>query len=159
MFVNQEILKELRDIHWPEPPAIWPFAFGYYVVLALLILAALATIYFFLWGRTRQKLRKAIMGELNLMETAFVSDGDTARLQTAIGALLRRMVFLRNPDDLSRASDLDQMAPTLMKILPNAKKTTQLIEYLKRDRFKRSPSIDGVLLVNLVREQIKRCRI
>jgi hypothetical protein len=157
--VNKEILSQLRDIHWSTPATIWPLAFGYYVVLIPLILCAIAMLYFFVFKQKSRRLKKEIMHEFLIIESCFAQDSDVANLQCSLNALLRRIVFLKRPEEFERSSDLDRMNSTLIDIFPRRKMTAQLIELLKKDRFHKDPDVDGMLLLNLVREQIKRCRI
>jgi hypothetical protein len=157
--VNTATLKELRDIHWPKPPSFWPLATGYYIVLVLVILMVVLSIYYFLYRYRKNIIRRQLLSELNAMELTFKEFGDKARLQADISALLRRIVFLKNPDSVARASDLQKIALALTKILPSPQRTAQLVDQLEKDRFHKDPQIDGGWLLSLTREQIKRCRI
>lgn len=150
-------LSELKDIHWPDPPGIWPLAAGYYLVLLLLILLGLALVYFLLWGFRKYQLKKAINQELRQIEAQFYLDQNVGQVQARVSALLKRLVFYQDKEQ-NRALDLSAMAINIKKILPGPK-TDELLKLLETDRYKKDPQTDGQLLLNLAREQIKRCRI
>lgn len=155
--MQQDPLSQLRDIHWPDPIGFWPLAFGYYVVLLLLIMLSCLVIYF-LWGKKNRQVKKALWQEFLHIEQQYAQERDVAMLQASISALLKRMVFFKHGDKFKKSSDLLAMSEALKNMMP-AKKTTELLELLAKDRFYKAPSIDGNLLLNLAREQIKRCRI
>lgn len=157
--MNTDVLKDLRDIHMPEAPSVWPLAIGYYVVLVLLGIAVVAILYYVLIERKNRRLKKEIWQELNALDARYQSDGDNAAVQAGATALLKRLVFLKNRRELSRASDLDDLMEALNEMFPNQEKTAQLIALIKKDRFSKQPDIDGALLLTMLREQIKRCRI
>jgi hypothetical protein len=156
--MNEEILSQLKDIHWPKPPSIWPLALGYYVVifLGLVILAFLG--YFFFVVRKRLKFRRIILSELSLIELAYIKSPDAARVQASICALLRRILFYKSKN-LSPSFDLLEAQETLLNLFPDREKLGNLITLLNKDRFHKSPDVDGLLLIKLVREQFKKCRI
>lgn len=157
--MNEDILQQLRDIHWPAPPSIWPLAMGYYVVLAAVTIVALVLLYYFIWGRVRLQQKRSILRELSHIETSYENDPDVAHLQASVSALLRRIIFLKDPKNAERSIDLVCADGVLAKIFSDRKKTEHLVTLLSKDRFHKAPDVDGALLLKLTREQIKRCRI
>ena len=155
--MNPEILNQLKDIHEPMPPSSWPLAIGYYIVFAVIAMVVGMVLYFFL-GKKSRRLKKTVLLELSDIESAFVNDADTARLQASVAALLRRMVFTKQKD-VSRAIELCQIEHALFRVFTNRDKTKTIIELIEKDRYRSMPDIDGSVLLNLVREQIKQCRI
>ena len=85
--MQQDPLIELKDIHWPDPLGFWPLAFGYYVVLLLIILLSILAIYF-IWGRRNRHVKKALWQEFLLIEQQYAQERDVAILQASISALL-----------------------------------------------------------------------
>lgn len=156
--VNDDPLSELRDIHWPKPIGIWPLAIGYYLTIIILLLVIFGLVYYFLVGRRRRRLRNGIRQELSLIEDQFLNNGDVAMVQAMISALLKRLVFFKYGDMFQKSSELSSMTGAINKILPG-NKTKKLLELLSQERFQKFPAVDGKLLLNLAREQIKRCRI
>ncbi|HXW53585.1 MAG TPA: DUF4381 domain-containing protein [Myxococcota bacterium] len=157
--MNEEILSQLKDIHWPKPPPFWPLAIGYYgaFILALILLASGV---FFAWRwQKRQKIRRAITQEFLLIRKNFADDLDVARLQASISALLRRIIFHKSQSGHAKNADLKALATPLEKIFPNREKNDLIIDLVETDRFMKSPRVDGEHLLKLVGEQLKRCRI
>lgn len=61
-------LPKLHDIHLPDSPGIWPLAIGWWILLGLVLLAAL---WFYLRWRKQRKLkeqRDLIFSKLNALE-------------------------------------------------------------------------------------------
>lgn len=67
--MSQDLLSQLRDIHYPPPISIWPLAIGWYVVFALLVLLFLLAGY--LWYRyiKRHRLKKIVLMRLEKLQT------------------------------------------------------------------------------------------
>lgn len=156
--MNEEILKELRDIHWPPPPSWWPLAWGYYVAIVAACLLIAFLVYFFLVIKKRMRVRKTILRELSEIEFSYRENGDVALLQASIAGLLRR-ILVYSSKDYNPASKLEDARQPLLKLFRDHKKLVNLVELLKKDRFHKSPNIDGSSLIKLVREQLKKCRI
>lgn len=137
---------------------MWPLAIGYYVVMLILLFLILALVYYFLWGRKKRQLKKSIRAELLHIEAQYLENGDVALVQAKISALIKRLVFFKYGDKYLRSSDLLSLSEAIKKILPG-KRTDELVRLLSKERFQKNPQTDGQLLLNLAREQIKRCRI
>ncbi len=61
-------LKDLKDIHLPDPVSFWPPAPIWYLVAALALFALIAIVYF-IWKRQRNKrLQKRALKELEKIE-------------------------------------------------------------------------------------------
>lgn len=90
-------LSQLRELHLPEAPGVWPPAPGWYLLLlAVLILLAGGA---WLWhrGRAQRRLRRAVRAELAALERQ-IGQGDDAAFLARISALLRRLaVQLHGP--------------------------------------------------------------
>lgn len=156
--MQEDILKDLKDIHWPGPPSWWPPAFGYYTVLAALVVLALALWFFYGLGSLQRRIKREIMSELARINAQFLETSNVSELQSSVSALLKRIAFFVG-DDVEKNARLSDLAPALLKTLPDREKTMQLIELVEKDRFHPHPDVDGNVLLTLAREQIKRCRI
>ena len=154
---HEEILSQLKDIHQAEAPSWWPLAPGYYIVLALVMAIALV-FYVYFRGRQRRRLQKTLLSELMMIEKAFLADNDNARLQSAMSALFRRLAFFAN-SALPKNSELDSIVPVLRKLSRDQKGIDAIIDLLKQDRYQKDPQVNGMWLISISREQIKRCRI
>lgn len=157
--MEQDVLSQLKDIHWPEPVSFWPPAFGYYLVLLALVMIAMLAWYFFGWGRAKRRLKKQVLTELEAIESEFLIHRDNGLLQASLSALIKRLAFFAGPPHLPKAASLDEITAVLLYVLPEKDRTLHMVELLKKERFQKEPAIDGEELLMLARTQIKRCRI
>ncbi len=84
---------ELRDIHLPPDPGLWPPAPGWWL-LALLVAILLG--WLVLRARrhlAKRRLRRRVLGEL----AALAGSEDLARAAAAVSALLKRVALVRFP--------------------------------------------------------------
>ncbi len=102
---------------------------------------------------------RVIANEFQIIQSDFEEDLDVARLQASVSSLLRRMVYYRNPEGIPKNADLPELKMVLGDIFPNTEKNDLIIDLVKKDRFVKSPHLDGAHLLQLVGEQLKRCRI
>ncbi len=88
-----DALKNLRDIHLPDPISWWPPAPGWWLGLALA--AALAGCLYWLLKRRSDPLARAAMLELADIRRRFEAGADHGRLLGDLSALLRRVAIKR----------------------------------------------------------------
>ena len=88
-----DVLAGLRDIHLPDPIALWPLAPGWWGLLAIILLAALGLF----WGlrRRRRSARRAALREVQRLEETYAETRDAPALASGLSALLRRVSLLR----------------------------------------------------------------
>jgi hypothetical protein len=95
--VNSDPLAQLRDIHLPPWPAVWPPAPGWWV-LALLIVGFGATFiglaYRYYYRRRRRQ--RAIIAALHLARDNYAVQ-DAPRFAAEVSMLLRRVALTRFP--------------------------------------------------------------
>lgn len=154
---HEELLTQLKDVHQAPPPSWWPPAFGYYVVV-LIVFALLCVLYFFMRLRTRARVKRLLLDELNEIERQFHAHDDASAVQASLSSLLRRLAFALN-DTVPKNSDIDAVVPILARVCVDKEGLASVISLLKQDRYRPEPQVDGALLITLTREQIKRCRI
>ena len=88
-------LAQLQDIIHPEPIGAWPWAIGYWLVLALVI--ALITL-LVIWLRKRardfapKKAAKQLLNQLDRQTTSYASDVNTLLKRTAMSYLSREAI-------------------------------------------------------------------
>jgi len=86
----------LRDIHLPDTVAWWPLAPGWWILLALVVLA-IATVYLYkLWHYKRRMLQEAEQ-ELSQLAEAFQAHQDARQTIELLSALLRRVGIVAFP--------------------------------------------------------------
>jgi hypothetical protein len=86
-------LANLRDIHLPDPVALWPLAPGWWL-LALVLVALAIGIALRLRARRRSPERHALR-LLDSLAERFAQDGDRAALASGLSRLLRRIALVR----------------------------------------------------------------
>ncbi len=86
-------LDALRDIHLPEQVSWWPLAFGYWLLLALVVVTVV------LWYRRYRRfaIRRAASRELKLLASQFVTHNDSHELARAVNVMLRRTLLSLEP--------------------------------------------------------------
>ena len=83
----------LRDIHLPTPVSWWPLAEGWWLCVALLLLAAMALAWW--WrGTPSRRARRAALAELGEIENHYARAGDGHACAQAMSRLLRRLALL-----------------------------------------------------------------
>lgn len=86
--------ERIRDIQLPPDPPLWPLAPGWWLLLALLLIAfSLLALH---WYR-RGALRRAALRELEQLRLRYQSDGNDAVLAMGLSTLLRRLALSRDP--------------------------------------------------------------
>lgn len=89
----QAELAKLHDIHLPQPVSWWPLAPGWWLLLLVLCLIALAVLLWWAWRR--QSLRVAALRELQSLRS-HKNEATPPELATEIGVLLRRVALRRD---------------------------------------------------------------
>jgi len=85
---------ELRDIHLPAPPGFWPPAPGWWLLALVLIAALVASGERGLRQWRRARRRRAILAELEQLQTERESG---PALAAAVSAMLKRVALSRYP--------------------------------------------------------------
>ncbi|MDQ6995137.1 MAG: DUF4381 domain-containing protein [Mariprofundaceae bacterium] len=96
--MNQDVLKQLKDIHLPAPEAWWHLPWGVYLLLGCGCLLVLLMIWAWRPLKKRYHLRKSkqalkctIADEIQAIEHQFQQTGDALTMLAAISILLRRV--------------------------------------------------------------------
>lgn len=94
----------LRDIHLPSA-AWWPPALGWWLLTGLIVLAV-AVIAWLSWRRVRLRPLRVALREIDVLQAAYVHDGDMASLAAGASRLLRRIARLGDPNAAASAGDI-----------------------------------------------------
>jgi len=91
--MNGPTLDDLRDIHLPPEPGLWPPAPGGWLVAAALALLVVVVAR----RHARRRPLRAALRELDAIEAAWRSEPDPVRLARGLSQLLRRYALWRYP--------------------------------------------------------------
>jgi len=90
----QTQLKELRDIHLPDPVSFWPLAPGWWALLVILPVLYFFIRYIVRWAR-RPKYKKLAMAELAAIEVDYAISKDATKACGEISLLIRRALVAK----------------------------------------------------------------
>ncbi len=86
---NAQATLNLRDIHLPDPVSWWPLAPGWWLLLALLVLA-IAAFYLFRFYQKKQAIKKQVLIEFERLCQRHDKDKNSIALIQSLSTLLRR---------------------------------------------------------------------
>ena len=141
----------LRDIHLP-PAHWWPLAPGWWLLVALLLLAALGVAWWLRRAARAHPVRVA-MHEIDVLEAAYASDQDVGRLVDGASRLMRR-VALRVAPDVAAQAGAGWRAFVHMHA-PDAS-IRQVLDELAGERYRAQQALDAQALLAALRAWCRR---
>lgn len=87
----------LRDLHLPEPIGWWPLAPGWWVIIALAVVAAAYVLRLLLKKHSRSAARRHALKQLATLTRDFEQHGDVVAFSRAMSELLRRTMLAYAP--------------------------------------------------------------
>ena len=96
-------LAGLRDYHLPEAVSWWPLAPGWWLLLALLLLLALALAWWLLRLRRCRAAARQAADELRALRVALSEQPDSAAFIRGLSRLLRRYAITAFPGEAAAA--------------------------------------------------------
>lgn len=85
----QDPLAQLQDIHVPADIGIWPPAWGWWVLLILVLVSIFALVFFIKRKKNRNAYRALAIAELNNIQATYSAEQNSEYLQ-ALSIILRR---------------------------------------------------------------------
>lgn len=89
----QDPLAQLKDIHLPETVAWWPLAWGWWLVIGLLLVALITGFVLWLRHRRHNRYRHQALARLEQAYRTYQETGDTAGYLQNLNQLLRRALL------------------------------------------------------------------
>lgn len=136
----------LRDIHLPAA-AWWPVAPTWWGVLALVLVAVAAT---FLWFviHHRQRALRAVLREIDQMQSVQQREPDASKLATQASELMRRVAKRIDPD----AASADGAAwRSFLQRYARTPTVHAALQHLLDERYRQSPALDAATLLPALR--------
>ena len=91
--MSSEELKNLRDLHLPDPIGIWPLAYGWYIVIAIILIILFSLgIYLYKKFKSGQGRRLALK-ELMVIEQEYQQHNNPNATVYRLNVLLKRTCF------------------------------------------------------------------
>ena len=87
----------LRGLHLPEPVGWWPLAPGWWVLIAILVVASGLLVRAWLRRRARSAARRKALRRLEESRSAYAHHGNPVMLGTEVSELLRRTMLAYAP--------------------------------------------------------------
>jgi hypothetical protein len=136
----------LRDIHLP-PAHWWPLAPGWWLIAALLVLAAVGIAWWMRRAARAHPVRVA-MREIDALEAAYAHDGNVRKLADGASRLMRR-VALRVAPGVAAQAGASWRAFVQMHASDTAGR--RALDALASERFRAQPSLDAPALLAALR--------
>lgn len=89
-----DLLKQLRDIHYPQPIPLWPPAPGWYVVFAALILGMIFLSFYIYRYWVKHRLKRLVLQRLQELE---LQENVHVNVSAELSVLLKRAALAKYP--------------------------------------------------------------
>lgn len=152
-------LDQLADIHLPDAVSWWPLAPGWWILLALIIVAGIG---FFIWRQRKRQnhYRVVAQQELAIIYANYQQSQDAANYLHAISVLLRRTALTAYPSGFNASIKGQDWLNWLDAVCPglNGKFSSDLGQSLLSSAYQKNPHIDAASLQQLCTDWISQHR-
>lgn len=93
--MTADLLHSLRDIHYPDPVKLWPFAIGWYILIGLFLIIVLGLLFYFYRKWLRQHLKRLVLERLQQLQIQ--QDNTQLNVAAELSMLLKRAVLAKYP--------------------------------------------------------------
>ncbi len=94
--VNDTLLQQLKDIHYPKPIGFWPMAKGWWLGLLILIIIVFSFGYLVKWWH-RYMVKRQFLQELNTIQSGYIQDREPQKALSQLAILLKRVALTYYP--------------------------------------------------------------
>lgn len=128
--VPQDPLAELRNLHLPHAIDSWPWAPGWYFLIAFIVISLSLSIYFFIKHKRASLYKRQALQELKHIQEQHQQTLNTQQTTQMLSALLKKIALVHFPrekisrlsgeswliflDQISKSQDFTQGAGTLL---------------------------------------------
>ena len=151
-------LHELRDVHMPDPVSWWPPAFGWWMVIVVLVILVSLV----LWAiahRQRTRPRRIALAQLEQVKQQYAEHSDDQWATTEVSHLLRRYALAV----FSRSHVAGLSGQSWLKFLDHAGGTNQFSsgpgQSLRSGPYQSCGSVSAADLLPLVERWIQHVQI
>ncbi len=108
-------LDQLKDVHLPEQIGWWPLAWGWWVLMAIVLTSLIAGILWYLHRRKQRLMQRLALAELAAIQVS------TPNWPVALNTLLKRVALHYFPSERIASLHGDQWHQFLLQQLPKSK--------------------------------------
>ncbi len=148
-------LQDLRDVHLPDPIALWPPAPGWWMVFGLVVTGAIVLMWVRVY-RGRTKARRLAMAELRTVKQHYDIHRDEQWVVQRLSGIVRRYALAIFP----RTEVAGLVGSSWLQFLDRTGRTNQFTEgaghLLSSGPYRHQVSVSAVELVPLVEHWIQR---
>ena len=91
--LQQILSQQLRDVHLPEQAGWWPLAIGWWILIALIVVAIAVSIVYLVQHKKRNRYRTQALQQLQKCYSKWQSKQDTVSYLQSVNAVLKRSVL------------------------------------------------------------------
>ena len=147
--MNTEPLKQLKDLHLPDPIGTWPLAYGWYIAILITLALVLSLSYAAFKARKASQAKRLALKALKKLEINYLKQPDASQMAYQLTVLLKRVCFAYYP----REKIASLHSQTWHKFLGEP----EWNEVLMRLSYQKSNHEDLSLLFTPIKNWIKTC--
>ncbi len=153
--IHAEDAVQIRDVHLPLSPEIWPPAPGWWALAVIAIILLFWTISRLRRLRRRNKLQKEILASLNELQRQY-SDEQIPHFLAEVSILLRRVALMKFPRQQVAALTGKEWLSFLDQHGGDGQYSNGVGSVLAAGPYTRHSEVDQNALLSLTRKWIKR---
>ena len=158
-------LSQLKDIHLPDAPGLWPIAPGWWILMILLISLIAATIYLVIYYYRKNRYRKLATLQAKIIINQFLlnqqvdnkTSADKLYIEQAI-SLLKQVSLHRYPNDHIAALSASQCLHQLNQHCKKPVFPEEICRQLEHSLYTPQPTLDIPFFHQMMKEWIKHHR-
>jgi hypothetical protein len=137
--MNGNPLDNLRDIHLPQDVSWWPLAIGWWILIAMLLIAITYLTYYLIKRYRLSLTKRQAMQLLNDYQAAHQTHQDNKRLLSDYSSLIRRIVMSYYPREQLASVTGDAWLKQLNSLTDEAYFTDDIADCLISGPYQRQP--------------------